>query len=110
MRSGVTQQLDAFKRDDSAAAYSFAAPNIRQIFPSATDFMTMVKTGYPVVYRSTNVTFGDMKAEAAGFRQEVFLTDPSGQSFIASYTLERQADGSLKITSCSIRKGNDLAA
>jgi len=27
-----------------------------------------------------------------------------------TYTLERQADGSMKITGCAIRKGDDLAA
>ncbi|MEC5290238.1 hypothetical protein VSX64_05540 [Aurantimonas sp. C2-6-R+9] len=29
---------------------------------------------------------------------------------MASYTLERQVDGSMKITGCAIRKGDDLAA
>lgn len=110
IKAVVAAQLEAFKRNDGVAAYSYAAPNIRQMFPSAQIFMTMVEGGYAPVFRSSNAVFGEMKAEGSGFRQEVFLTDPNGQSHIASYTLERQPDGSLKITGCSIRKGNDISA
>ncbi|KQT60263.1 MULTISPECIES: DUF4864 domain-containing protein [unclassified Aureimonas] len=110
IKAVVAAQLEAFKRNDGVAAYSYAAPNIRQMFPSAQMFMTMVEGGYAPVFRSSNAVFGEMKEEGASFRQEVFLTDPNGQSHIASYTLERQPDGSLKITGCSIRKGNDISA
>lgn len=110
IRAVVSGQLDAFKRNDGGAAYAYAAPNIQRMFPSAQTFMTMVEGGYAPVFRSSAATFGEMKPEGAGFRQEVFLTDPNGQSHIATYTLERQPDGSLKITGCSIRKGNDISA
>ncbi|MBC8129144.1 MAG: DUF4864 domain-containing protein [Rhizobiaceae bacterium] len=110
IKTVISGQLQAFKAGDGAAAYSFAAPNVKAMFPNADMFMTMVEGGYAPVFRSSNATFGELKAEGSGFRQEVNLTDPSGQSHIASYTLERQPDGSLKITGCSIRKGDDLAA
>ncbi|WP_082652227.1 DUF4864 domain-containing protein [Aureimonas sp. AU12] len=109
-RSAISGQLDAFKAADGAGAYGYAAPNIRQIFPNPDIFMTMVERGYPPVYQSSNVTFGAMKPEGAGLRQEVFLSDKAGQSWIASYTLERQPDGTLKISGCQIRKGNDVGA
>jgi len=109
-RSVITGQLDAFKAQDGAQAYGFAAPNIRQMFSSPEIFMTMVERGYPPVYRSSNATFGPLKAEGAGLRQEVFLSDQNGQSWIASYTLQRQPDGSLKITGCQVRKGDDVGA
>lgn len=110
IKAVISAQLQAFKSGDGATAYSFAAPNIKAIFPSQETFMAMVEGGYAPVFRSSNATFGELTVEGAGFRQEVYLTDQSGQSFIASYTLERQPDGSLKITGCSLRKGNDLAA
>lgn len=110
IKSVVSGQLEAFKRNDGSAAYSFAAPNIQRMFPSAQMFMTMVEGGYAPVFRSSSAVFGETTSEGSGFRQEVFLTDPSGQSHIATYTLERQPDGSLKITGCSIRKGNDVSA
>lgn len=110
VKATISGQLQAFKTGDGSAAYSFAAPNIQAMFPSAETFMSMVEGGYAPVFRSSNAVFGTMTAEGDGFRQEVFLTDQNGQSHIASYTLQRQADGSLKITGCSIRKGDDVAA
>lgn len=110
VRAAISGQLEAFRSGDGASAYFYAAPNIRAIFPSPQIFMGMVRSGYDPVYRSSNAVFGALKAEGAGFRQEVYLTDQNGQSWIASYTLERQGDGSMKITGCAIRKGDDLAA
>lgn len=110
VKAVISGQLQAFKSGDGPTAYSYAAPNIKQMFPSETAFMAMVEGGYAPVFRSSNAVFGSMSAEGKGFRQEVYLTDKSGQSYIASYTLERQPDGSLKITSCAIRKGTDVSA
>lgn len=109
-RAAIGGQLDAFRADDGARAYAFAAPNIQRIFPSPDIFLTMVAKAYPAVHRARNVTFGPLKPEGAGLRQEVYLSDPDGQSWIASYTLERQPDGSLKITGCQMRKGTDIGA
>ncbi|TFF27723.1 DUF4864 domain-containing protein [Jiella endophytica] len=109
IRATITAQLDAFNAGDGAGAYSYAAPNIQKIFPSPEIFMGMVRSGYDPVYHSSNPTFGPLKAEGEGFRQEVSITDRSGKSWVASYTLERQADGSMKITSCTLRKGDDVA-
>lgn len=106
----ISGQLKAFKAGDGTTAYSYAAPNIKSMFPSPDVFMAMVKGGYAVVADSNNVTFGPMRPESDGFRQDVNMTDSAGQSFIASYTLTRQPDGSLKITSCTIRKGEDVSA
>lgn len=110
IQSTISAQLQAFRVEDGAAAYSYAAPNIKTYFPSADIFMSMVKQGYAPVYKSSSATFGALKPEGSGFRQEVFLSDMDGQSWIASYTLERQADGSMKITGCQIRKGDDVSA
>ena len=110
VQATINAQLQAFRVEDGATAYSYAAPNIKTYFPSPDIFMKMVQQGYPPVYHSTNATFGALKPEAGGFRQEVFLSDVDGQSWIASYTLERQPDGSMKITGCQIRKGDDVSA
>ncbi|MEF2550131.1 DUF4864 domain-containing protein [Aurantimonas sp. A2-1-M11] len=110
IRSVIGAQLDAFRAGDGATAYSHAAPNVRAIFPSPQSFMEMVRQGYDPVYRAESAVFGDLRPEGPGFfRQEVNLTDSRGRSWIASYTLERQPDGTMKITGCTIRKGDDLA-
>ena len=110
VRAAISAQLDAFRAGDGTAAYSFAAPNVTALFPTPEIFMSMVQRGYDPVYRSSGVTFGDLQPNGSGFRQEVFLSDTAGQSWIASYTLARQPDGSMKITGVQIRRGNDLSA
>lgn len=110
VQSVISGQLRAFKMGDGDAAYSYAAPNIKALFPTPSGFMAMVKGGYAVVANSNNVTFGPMLPVAGGFMQDVNMTDENGQSYIASYTLMRQADGSMKITGCRIRKSDDISA
>ncbi len=100
----IQQQLNAFLADDSAAAYSFAAPNIRQMFPTEEIFMNLVRQGYAPVYRSSSHTFRDLKETADGLEQIVDIVDASGQFWTARYTLQQQPDGSWKITGCSLLK------
>lgn len=111
VRGTISAQLRAFKAGDGDGAYSYAAPNIKAMFPTSSGFMAMVRGGYAVVADSNNVTFGPLTPiGTGGFRQDVNMTDAKGQSYIASYTLMRQNDGSMKITGCSIRKGDDFSA
>src|SRR5260370_30957315 len=59
----IRSQVEAFGRDDAAAAYSYAAPAIRQIFPRADIFMSMVQQGYAPVYRHKSFEFGAARIE-----------------------------------------------
>ncbi|MCC8941562.1 DUF4864 domain-containing protein [Bradyrhizobium sp. Arg68] len=100
----IRAQEQAFSRDDAAAAYSYAAPAIRQIFPQADIFMSMVQQSYAPVYRHRSFEFGEAKSEGDWIAQRVDIVDANGEAWQALYTLERQADGSLKITGCTLRK------
>ena len=100
----IRSQEQAFSRDDAAAAYSFAAPQIRRIFPNADIFMSMVQNGYAPVYRHKSFEFGDSKTEGSSIAQRVHIIDANGEAWEALYTLEQQADGSYKITGCSLLK------
>ena len=42
----IRAQEQAFGHDDAAAAYSYAAPAIKQMFPQADIFMQMVQHSY----------------------------------------------------------------
>lgn len=97
LRAIVSAQIEAFRHDDGAAAYSYAAPGIRGLFPTADEFMRMVRNAYQPVYRPRSVTFGDVAETSAGIVQRVFLTGPDGRGWIALYSFERQPDGSWKI-------------
>ncbi|MET4176833.1 hypothetical protein ABIB99_007955 [Bradyrhizobium sp. LA6.1] len=100
----IRAQEQAFARDDAAAAYSHAAPAIREIFPAPDIFMSMVQNGYAPVYRHKSFEFGESKSEGNWISQHVHIIDANGEAWEALYTLEQQADGSYKITGCSLLK------
>jgi hypothetical protein len=100
----IRAQEQAFVRDDAATAYSYAAPAIKQIFPAPDIFMAMVQNGYAPVYRHKSFEFGDSKTEGSSVAQRVHIIDADGEAWEALYTLEQQADGSYKITGCSLLK------
>jgi hypothetical protein len=103
-QSVIRAQEQAFGRDDSAAAYSHAAPSIQQIFPEADIFMQMVRQAYPPVYRHKSFEFGEARAAGGQIAQRVHIVDANGEAWEALYTLEQQPDGSFKITGCSLLK------
>jgi hypothetical protein len=103
-QSVIRAQEQAFGRDDSAAAYSHAAPSIQQIFPEADIFMQMVRQAYPPVYRHKSFEFGEARAAGGQIAQRVHIVDTNGEAWEALYTLEQQPDGSFKITGCSLLK------
>ncbi|MBR1147653.1 DUF4864 domain-containing protein [Bradyrhizobium sp. AUGA SZCCT0431] len=103
-QSVIRAQEQAFGRDDSAAAYSHAAPSIQQIFPEADIFMQMVRQAYPPVYRHKSFEFGEARAAGGRIAQRVHIVDANGEAWEALYTLEQQPDGSFKITGCSLLK------
>ena len=100
----ISAQEQAFSHDDAAAAYSYAAPAIQQLFPQADIFMSMVQNSYAPVYRHRSFEFGEARSEGSWIAQRVHIVDANGEAWEALYTLERQADGSLKITGCSLLK------
>jgi hypothetical protein len=100
----IRAQEQAFGRDDARAAYSYAAPAIQEIFPAPDIFMSMVQNGYPPVYRHKSFEFGDSKSDGSRIAQHVHIIDANGEAWEALYTLEQQADGSYKITGCSLLK------
>ncbi|MGY8709032.1 DUF4864 domain-containing protein [Bradyrhizobium sp. 18BD] len=100
----IRAQEQAFARDDAAAAYSHAAPAIREIFPAPDIFMSMVQNGYAPVYRHKSFEFGESKSEGNWISQHVHIVDANGEAWEALYTLDQQADGSYKITGCSLLK------
>jgi hypothetical protein len=99
----IEQQIQAFLRDDGETAYSFAAPSIQQMFPTADIFMEMVRGGYQPVYRPRSHVFGELKASGGGLEQVVEIVDADGEYWTAHYTLEL-IDGAWRITGCYLEK------
>ncbi|WP_144184585.1 DUF4864 domain-containing protein [Elioraea rosea] len=93
----IAAQIGAFRRDDGPAAYAFAAPNVKALFPTAEIFMRMVRSGYAPVYRPQAMRFGEIAVENGAVVQRLLLRGPDGRAHLALYTMERQGDGTWKI-------------
>jgi hypothetical protein len=99
----ITAQITAFKADDGPAAYDFAAPVVRNIFPTPEIFMTMVKQGYPQVYRPQSFNFTEALIDPMGRpAQKMIVVGPDGKSYIALYSMEKQPDGTWRISGCTL--------
>jgi hypothetical protein len=105
----IRAQVDAFSRDDAAAAYSYAAPSIQNLFPQPDIFMAMVRGSYAPVYRHKSFEFGEVRASDGRIAQRVHIVDADGVPWEALYTLEQQADGSMKIIGCTLLKAGQAA-
>ena len=106
----IDGQLKAFMADDGAAAYSFAAPNVKRIFPTVDTFMNMVTNGYAPVRKPRTYAFGKVQElSPTSIIQQVLIVGPDGKDYEAVYTLEQQPDGSFRITGCSLRASTSLS-
>ena len=106
----IDGQLKALLADDGAKAYSFAAPNVKQVFPTVDAFMNMVTNGYPPVRKPQSYAFGQVEQTGPGsIVQQVLIVGPDGKDYEAVYTLQQQPDGTFQITGCSLRASNSLS-
>jgi hypothetical protein len=100
----IRSQAEAFARDDAAAAYGYAAPEIHELYPQADAFLGMVAHSYAPVYRHKSFEFGEARSADGKIAQQVHIVDADGVPWEALYTLEQQGDGSLKIVGCALIK------
>lgn len=109
-QTAIDGQLKAFIADDGATAYGYAAPNVKQIFPTVDTFMNMVTNGYPPVRKPRSYSFGKVEETGPGsIVQQVLIVGPDGKDYEAVYTLQQQPDGTFRITGCSLRASNSLS-
>ena len=108
-QSTIDRQLKAFQANDGATAYSYAAPNIKRMFPTVEAFMSLVTRGYAPVRNPRSYSFGKVEEMSpTSIVQQVILVGPDGKTYEAVYTLEMQSDGTHLITGCSLRASNAL--
>ncbi len=100
IRDTISRQLDAFRRDDGAAAFAIAAPAIQRMFGDAEQFMAMVAQSYQPVYRSQRVTFRELVREGSEVVQKAVVTGPDGVPVVALYGMERDDAGAWRINGC----------
>lgn len=106
VRKVIEAQLDAFRKDDAARAFSYATDGIRLTFGTPENFLEMVRTQYAVVYRPRSVAFDtpiplDDDDELV---QPVRMTDADGRSWVALYPMQRGPDGVWRTNGCQLRR------
>ena len=106
----IKNQMSAFASGNAKQAFSFATNSLRQRFKTPEFFMEMVKQGYQPVYRPKSVTFGATKMTEFGPTQEVFVTGPKGENWLALYSFEQQEDGTWRISGCYLTKFDGFSA
>lgn len=102
-RDVISNQISAFQADDVTRAYQFASPFIQEKFGSPETFGRMVREGYPMVWRPSEITFLETRETNGRLWQEVLLRDAAGRGWIAEYELV-ELDGTLKINGVRIRE------
>ncbi|KIC50132.1 DUF4864 domain-containing protein [Tateyamaria sp. ANG-S1] len=89
----ISSQIEAFKVDDFAEAFTYAAPSIQGMFRTPENFGRMVTQGYPMVWRPADVTYLDLREEAGRYVQVVRIEDTEGTVHFLGYSMIQTGDG-----------------
>ncbi|MEM6588700.1 MAG: DUF4864 domain-containing protein [Pseudomonadota bacterium] len=87
VRSVISSQIDAFLKDDFATAFDFASPMIQGIFGTPERFGAMVRNGYPMVWRPSDVEFLSAEDRDGAVIQTVKITDGTGRLYYLEYEM-----------------------
>ncbi|KNX41300.1 hypothetical protein ROTO_21640 [Roseovarius tolerans] len=109
LRAVISSQIEAFLAEDVDRAYSFASPFIQRKFGTPETFGTMVREGYPMVWRPSDVTFLDAEVIAGKLWQSVMVRGPAGKAWIVDYEMVELEDG-WKINGVQVRAAPEVAA
>lgn len=91
--STITRQIEAFRAEDFAGAFSYASPTIRRLFGTPENFGAMVRNGYPMVYNPRSVRMLDLREEGGSLLQRVLVTDLSGATHLLEYQMLDTPEG-----------------
>ncbi|MGV8986459.1 MAG: DUF4864 domain-containing protein [Cypionkella sp.] len=105
----IRAQIEAFKADDFARAFTYASPTIHQMFGTPDNFGDMVRNGYPMVWHPGQVEMMDLRTVAGGLWQRVRITDLKGQSYLLDYQMIESPNGWL-INAVQMQKAGDVGA
>jgi hypothetical protein len=93
IRNTIQSQIDAFLADDFARAFTFASPTIKGMFGTPENFGAMVKQGYPMVYRPSDVQMLELREVAGNLWQRVRVVDQAGAAWFLDYMMIETPEG-----------------
>lgn len=89
----IGDQIEAFKVDDFAKAFTYASPAIRRIFGTPERFGLMVRQGFPMVWRPADVQYLDQVVRGGLTYQKVLIKDGSGTLYTLEYEMIPVSEG-----------------
>lgn len=110
IRRVISQQLDAFQRDDEIEAFSYASPSIQAQFKTPAEFMRMVRSGYEAVYRPRSTRFLEAFVLDGQIVQPLEVVAPDASLVVAYYLMERQREGVWRIAGCVLGRAQGETA
>ncbi|MEM7733641.1 MAG: DUF4864 domain-containing protein [Pseudomonadota bacterium] len=105
-RSVISSQIDAFLQDDFVTAFDFASPMIKGIFGTPERFGAMVRNGYPMVWRPSDVEFLSSEDRDGAVLETVKIVDGSGRLYFLEYEMIETDQGWL-INGVRIEEADD---
>jgi hypothetical protein len=110
IRGVIAAQRTAILAGDAEKAFAYATPGIRQQFGDAATFLAMVDAAYGVLESARYVEFLEGAVIEGIVVQPLRLVDADNTVRVALYTMEKQADGQWRISSCRIAPSTVRAA
>lgn len=89
----IGAQIEAFQADDFGEAFTHASPGIQDIFGTSERFGTMVRQGYPMVWRPSEVRYLELREIAGNLWQRVMVTDQVGRIHLLDYQMIETENG-----------------
>lgn len=106
----IAAQRAAIIAGEAEKAFSYASPGIQQQFGDAASFLAMVDAAYAELESARYVEFLEGAVIDGIVVQPLRLIDADNTVRVALYTMEKQADGEWRISSCRIAPSTVRAA
>ena len=105
----IEGQIEAFRADDFAEAFTYASPMIKGLFGTPERFGSMVRNGYPMVWRPSDLRFLDRRVEGGRVYQKLSVRGPSGRYHVLDYHMVETPDG-WQINGVQVLRAPDVGA
>ena len=109
IQNTIRAQIEAFQADDFARAFTFASPNIHALFGTPQAFGKMVREGYPMVYRPTDVAMLELRFIGGAYWQRVRVIDAKGRAYWLDYQMIERPEG-WRINAVQMQEAPDVGA
>jgi hypothetical protein len=102
IKQAIAEQRSALKAGDAVKAFGYASPGIRNQFGDAATFIGMVRAAYSALLTARYAEFLDGAVIEGTVIQPLRLIDNDNTVRVALYIMERQDNGTWRISGCRI--------